>query len=186
MAWYDNLIPDASVQSFLCLSPEWLRARGVRGLLLDLDNTLVPYGCDRPADAVIEHLMALRQAGFGAAIVTNAMPARALTASRHFGLPCLAGAGKPNPAAFRRGANLLSLETSAVAAVGDQVLRDILGGRRAGCTTVLVDPLSGRDFPFTGFLRRSETWIISYLDRRGLWPPKTGLIRPDGQGDTPG
>jgi HAD superfamily phosphatase (TIGR01668 family) len=178
MAWYDNLIPDAVLDSVLSLSAGWLEARGLRGILLDLDNTLVPYASSAPSPAILQHVAALRQAGFAAAIVSNAMPSRALTVARHFGLPYLANAGKPSPEAFRRAAAMLSLETNLVVAVGDQLLRDILGGRRAGCATVLVTPLSSRDFPGTRVLRRPEAWAISYLRSRGLWPPETRANSP--------
>lgn len=173
MPWYDRLVPDAALPSVLELTPEWLAARGIRGLILDLDNTLVPYGRHEPDPRVTEHLATLSRAGHPAVLLSNAMPGRAVTVARHFGLPFLANAGKPAPGGFRRALAMLSMAAPEVAVVGDQIFRDVLGARRAGCFAVLVEPLSARDFPGTRLLRLPESWVIRYLHRRGMWPSQT-------------
>jgi uncharacterized protein len=170
LAWFDRLVPDAVVDSVLDVTPAWLQSRGIRGLILDLDNTLVPYGQYDPAPEVLTHLRELAAAGIPAMILSNAMSARTVTVARHFSLPFLANAGKPAPQAFHRALGELSLTESEVAVVGDQIFRDVLGARRAGCFAVLVKPLSPRDFVGTRLLRWPESWVIRHLRRRGIWP----------------
>jgi predicted HAD superfamily phosphohydrolase YqeG len=65
---------------------------------------------------------------------------------------------------------MLNRPPEATVVVGDQLFRDILGARRAGCSTVLVRPLSARDFPGTALLRPLEAAVIAYLKRISRWP----------------
>ncbi len=139
------------------LAPGRLRALGVRGVLLDLDNTLIPYGYEGPVpEEVAGWLAELRRAGIAAALVTNAHPRRSLRWGAKLGLPALPFAAKPLPFAIHWAARRLGVPRPGLLLVGDQVFTDLLGGRLAGVRTALVEPLSPRELPHTGWLRRLE------------------------------
>ena len=170
MGRWVNLTPDAVFESVLAIEPAWLTSRGIRGLAVDLDNTLVPYGQPVPDPDIVEHIRNLTAAGLRIIIVSNARPHRASLAAKELGIAYLANAGKPAVRAFRRALDLLGCEPGETAVIGDQVFRDILGARRAGCLALLVNPMSSRDFPGTKLLRWPERLIVRHLQARGDWP----------------
>jgi hypothetical protein len=164
------ITPDLVLGSVCELQASWAAARGLHGLLLDLDNTIVSYASTAPAEATLAHLRSLEAAGLRLVIVSNAGPARTAAVAGTCGLPYLAMAGKPSPRAFRRALEIAGCTASSAAVVGDQLFRDILGARLTGCLAVLVRPLSRRDFAGTMLLRAPERWLESYLRRTGRWP----------------
>jgi hypothetical protein len=169
--WLERLTPDQIIDSVLALSPDWFRARGLRALILDLDNTLVPYGGRKPSADVLAHIGLLVAGGIKAAILSNAGSYRTRAAAAELGIPFVAHAGKPGLRGYRRVLQAIDSRPEQTAAVGDQVFRDVLGAKSAGCYAVLVRPLSPRDFPGTRLLRLPERLLLDYLARRRATPP---------------
>jgi HAD superfamily phosphatase (TIGR01668 family) len=159
--------------SILDLDLETLKARGIDGLILDLDNTVVPYGHPLPSDEVAAHLKALLAGGVRAVILSNARSGRAAEVAAALGLPYIANAGKPGLRGFARALSVTGTDAARTAVVGDQLFRDVLGARRAGCHAILVHPLSPRDFPGTKLLRWPEALLVRYFKRIGRWPGQT-------------
>jgi hypothetical protein len=79
------------------------------------------------------------------------------------GAQWLAPAGKPSRRGLRRAMELLGTEATTTALVGDQLFTDVMGGNRAGLFTILVRPLSGRDFPPTKIMRLLEWFVLRRL-----------------------
>uniref|UniRef100_A0A7C6E2U9 YqeG family HAD IIIA-type phosphatase n=1 Tax=Thermus tengchongensis TaxID=1214928 RepID=A0A7C6E2U9_9DEIN len=149
------LFPRAVLPSLLHLTPEWLRARGLKGVILDLDNTLLPYGEEEiPSDhrTWLEGL----KAEMPVYPLSNALPERFARVQKALGLPGHAPALKPW-LGFRKALRALELPPSQVAVVGDQIFTDVLGGNLVGAYTVLVPPLREREFFYTRFIRMLET-----------------------------
>lgn len=162
-----KLIPDEIVHSVLDISPHWLRRRGLASLILDLDNTLVPYGRSRVGGHIKEHIQMLASSGVKAIILSNAGPRRTRAVAAELGTGFVAGAGKPGLRGYRTALAALEELPERTAAVGDQVFRDVLGARSAGCFAVLVPPMSPRDFPGTALLRYVERLVLRRLARSG-------------------
>lgn len=142
------------------LNAEELRHRGIEALILDLDNTLLPWGSrtvDRDTLAWIDRV---RRAGLKICVLTNSRGPRARSACEMAGIMCIWSAGKPFPGGFRRAQNRLQVPRSRCAVVGDQLFTDILGGNAAGFFTVLVSPLSEREMVWTRFVRRMERALL--------------------------
>lgn len=164
------LSPDDVIAEVQSITPEWMAARGLRGLLLDLDNTLVPYGSTAETPAVQAWVGEMASSGLKVALLSNATVARATSWSQRFGVAGVGLAGKPNPRAFSRGAAVLGLPPHQVAMVGDQLFTDVLGGNAAGLHTVLVHPLSNNALPHTRLARWLEARALA---RRGVaWGPQ--------------
>ncbi len=184
-----DLRPTLYLPSVTRLTTRYLRDHGVRGLILDLDNTLVPYAEDTPSRAVIRWLAELEHAGIKACILSNVprigpklaqhplyvilvplevqgfilrRQLRVRSVADGFGLPWLVG-HKPDPGCFRAAMHEMGLTGNETMVVGDQIYRDILGGNRAGCRTVLVDPLSNQEFIGTRLARVREQLTKSLL-----------------------
>jgi hypothetical protein len=159
--------PDLRVDRVERLDATRLAGLGLRGLLLDLDETLLPAAAARPTAGVRAWAAELRAAGVRLAIVSNGRPRRVEAVARAMGVPGAALAGKPWPRAFRRGLAVLGLPPSEVAMVGDQLFTDVAGARAVGLRTVLVPPLSSAGLPHTRLLRRVERRILEGRSRGG-------------------
>ena len=126
------LVPDFYFESIHAIDLARLRARGVRLLLADLDNTLVPYGVHPPTQPVRAWKQALDQAGITLFLLSNSRkPGRAQRFAEALGIPY-----EGQRAMARMGA---APEETAI--VGDQIFTDIWGGNRAGVLTLLVHPI---------------------------------------------
>ncbi|MDQ7819448.1 MAG: YqeG family HAD IIIA-type phosphatase [Armatimonadota bacterium] len=151
--------PSRTAASVLDLSPQDLRAGGVRGLILDLDNTVVPWGSAAPSADVVRWVSAVRAAGLAVCIVSNSFTSRARRVGEILGVPVVSWAAKPAPWAFRRALRVLGTAPAQTALVGDQLFTDILGGNLLGLRTILVEPLSPREFVTTRWVRRLEAAV---------------------------
>lgn len=151
--------PDRLAPSVHEVDYEALRARGIRAVLFDLENTLCPWRAGELDPATWALLEGLQGRGLRLAVLTNAaLPSDhpLLRALHERGIPVLAKARKPLRRGFRRALGELGVPPSQAAVVGDQLLTDVLGGRRAGLLTVLVDPLTPRESLPTRFNRTVE------------------------------
>lgn len=142
------------------ITPEFLAERGLHGLLLDLDNTLIPYGSYEERADVMAWVAGLRRAGIRLYLLSNATGRRARFWLDKLGFEGVGMAGKPNPRAFRQALARLGLPPQQVGMVGDQVFTDVLGGNLAGMHTILVHPLADNALPHTRVTRRLERAVL--------------------------
>jgi len=142
-------------------TPAWFSERGLEAAILDLDNTLIPYGYEgEPPETLTRWLASLKEAGIPAILLTNAKPGRTRRWAKKLGIPGLGPAAKPLPFGFLWAAGRLGTPHLRVAVFGDQVFTDVLGGNLLGFYTVYVVPLSDRGLPHTRFVRRLERHFL--------------------------
>jgi hypothetical protein len=141
-----------------------LAASGVKALLLDIDNTLLPRDVPGLDVEIAAWVASLPGEGLVAYLVSNNWHRHITARAAEIGLPVIAKAMKPLPFGFYRAARALGVSARECAVVGDQLFTDVLGGKLIGATTVLVRPLSSSDLPHTLVLRRIERVIMA--DRR--------------------
>ena len=160
------LIPNYHFKSIYDIDIERLRARGVKVLLADLDNTLVPYGVHEPTDEVRAWRDRLREGGVTLFVLSNSRkPGRAQRFAEALGVPYEGHAGKPKSGGFRRALARMEAEPNEAAIVGDQIFTDMWGGNNAGVLTLMVDPIEfGTIFRF---LRYCVETPFRCLGRRG-------------------
>lgn len=121
---------------------EALARRGFKLLLADLDNTLVPYGVPLPDDRVREWREDLNAHGVTLFVLSNNRHEnRPRIFSEGLGVPYIGHAGKPKTASFYRAMKQMGVSREQTAIIGDQIFTDVLGGNRAGVTTILVKPI---------------------------------------------
>jgi HAD superfamily phosphatase (TIGR01668 family) len=141
-----------------------LRGLGIEALLMDLDNTLVPWHGYEVSDAVAEWLRNVESLGMKVCIVSNTRyPGRLKRLAEKLQVPFVKGRLKPRKSAFRPALELLDAVPEHSAVIGDQILTDILGGNRLGLFTILVRPLSRREFFGTKISRLFEKFILRAL-----------------------
>ena len=164
------LRPDYYLDSVLEITPRWLRERGLEGLIVDLDNTLTSWRERDVGPEVRRWLEEMRAAGVRLIILSNSRaPRRVREVGERLGLPAIAWASKPWPWGYRRALRRLALPAERVAAVGDQLFTDVLGGNWVGLTTILVRPYTSREFFGNKLMRIAERIA---LRRMGLRTPQ--------------
>ena len=137
-----SLIPRGFYNSVSDLEPQVLAAKGIRLVLADLDNTLVPYKVLTPAPEVADWIAGLKQAGIQLFLLSNSRkPGRAQRFAEALGIPYEGHAGKPKVGGFQRAIARMGAAPEETAIVGDQIFTDIWGGNRAGVLTLLVHPI---------------------------------------------
>ena len=119
-----------------------LGRRGIRLLLADLDNTLVPYGVPLPDEKLKGWRDELAAHGVPLFILSNNRhESRPRTFAQALDVPYIGHAGKPKTASFVKAMEQMGVAPEQTAIVGDQIFTDVLGGNRAGVATILVRPI---------------------------------------------
>ena len=141
-----KFVPNYVFDAIYDFTPEFLRAHGVRGVLIDLDGTMASHKAALPPEALAPFLHGLRAAGLAVLVFSNNNENRVGTFCRALELDFISRAGKPFGHGFRRAAERLGLPAQSLAVVGDQIFTDVYGGNRAGALTCYVQTLDRRFF----------------------------------------
>lgn len=151
--------PDGHAHTLPEVSLDALAAAGMRGIVVDLDNTVCPYHQPELAPGVAEWVREARERGFALVLVSNNFTERVASVGARLEIPIVPNALKPLPFAFLRALRLLGTPRSATVVIGDQLFTDVLGAKFVGLHTILTHPLVAHDFPLTRVLRFLERTI---------------------------
>ena len=162
------LYPKQHLNSIFELDTAELRRLGIKGIIADMDNTLVPWNDRTVYPRLADWLAGLKKEGFRLCIVSNNTADRGGQLARDLDIPAFWYAVKPRRRAFRKALEELKLSVSDVAVLGDQIFTDVLGGNRMGLYTILVTPISDKEFIWTKLMRQFERLILKYLQRKNL------------------
>ena len=138
----ENFYADAYLNSILDVTVPFLSEKGISGLILDIDNTLIGHNVALPDEKVLGHLRTLEDGGIKLCVVSNNNEERVKAFCEKIGVSFfVAKALKPRKVGYEQAFKELSLPPSMVAAAGDQVFTDVWGAKRAGCFAILTKPL---------------------------------------------
>ena len=165
-----NLVPNDCRGGILEITPAYLRERGLEGVILDIDNTLIGHNVPLPTAEVIALLDEYRSRGIRFCVVSNNRRPRVAAFCEKIGVADFVwDALKPAAAGYIRAAELLELPPEKIAAVGDQIYTDVWGARRANCYAVLLKPIhKGKEGLFIAFKRLLEKPVLFYLKIKGM------------------
>ena len=138
--------PTSAVAKAYDITADNLRVLNVKGLILDIDNTLTTHDHPVPDDRILEWLDQMRKAGIQLILLSNNHPPRVAPFAQKLDLAFEADAKKPLPGGYRRAAAAMGLSPSQTAVVGDQIFTDILGANLAGMPSFLVEPFQMEPF----------------------------------------
>jgi len=165
---FAKLTPDLYVKSVFHINLEELYQKGVRAIITDLDNTLVAWDDPLPNERLLGWLKGVQSRGFSVYIVSNNSSDRVEKFAEAFGVPAISKAIKPRRKAFRIACDSMGVTPNQTAVVGDQIFTDVLGGNRLGVYTILVVPVSDKEFFGTKIMRAFERFVLRKLKVRGL------------------
>ena len=120
------------------LSPDYLKKNGIGLLMLDFDNTIVPYTTIEPTDGVTSWLESMKASGIRLCVVSNSHNDRVKLFCKHWGIDCITHARKPFPKGIRQCLERYGLPPERCALVGDQIFTDTLGANGCGVRPILV------------------------------------------------
>ena len=160
-----TLVPEYFFERFDDVSAEFLLSIGVRGVLLDIDNTLEPYENALPSKHVLAWLDSLGAVGIKTAIVSNNGRARVDSFNESIGMPAYAKAGKPFKKNLLKAMSDIGTKKENTIFIGDQILTDVWAAHNAGIRAILVPPINDRKDAFTKFKRLLEKPILKRYEK---------------------
>ena len=135
------LIPDMIVDKLTDVTPQMLSERGISFLMLDFDNTIVPYTTNEPTEEMERWLHNMLHSDIGLCVVSNSKRDRVIKFCKARNIPCITHAKKPFSKGIYRCRDSFGFELSQAALAGDQIYTDVLGANCAGVVSILVPPI---------------------------------------------
>jgi HAD superfamily phosphatase (TIGR01668 family) len=154
------LRPDSYAKRLCEVSLDDLGTRGFRGIIVDLDNTLVGYGQEHLAAEDVAWIGAALERGFRICLVSNNFTERVMRVGARLGVPAIPSALKPLPRGFARALRTLETSREHTVVVGDQLFTDVLGAKFLGLHAILTEPIVAKDWLGTRVLRLLERVLL--------------------------
>ncbi len=162
----EKYYPDLYCDSIRHIDLQMLKAKGILGLILDIDNTLVPMHCKDADENVIEWIEELKSMGFKVCILSNAAEKRVIRFNKKLKVTAVHRAYKPAGKAFLKAAHVMELEPENIAVVGDQIFTDIHGGNKANMFTILVKPIDKKEILYVRLKRGPERLVLNSFNKK--------------------
>jgi HAD superfamily phosphatase (TIGR01668 family) len=162
----ERFFPVLTLDKVQDISTEVLDKYDIKGLILDIDNTLVPPHMKEADDNAVKWIERMKSEGFKVCIVSNASKKRVIKFNERLKLNAIHRASKPGTKAFLKAARLLDFKNHNIAVVGDQIFTDIYGGNKAGMKTILVKPIKNLDNIFIMMKRIPEKLVLARYKRK--------------------
>ena len=135
-------LPAIISEALTDITPDILEEKGIRLLMLDFDNTIVPYTTSIPEPLMEQWLLDMKQTDIQLCVVSNSKKDRVKIFCANYGIPCITHANK----GIRECLAKFDIPASEAAIVGDQIYTDTLGGNLAGLTPILVKAIDNHNF----------------------------------------
>lgn len=141
---FERFFPDKIVSSTYDIDYEKLYNKGYRGILFDIDNTLVKHG-EGATEEAKELFARLKEIGFDCCLISNNKKARVMMFNEDIGVHIIFNAHKPAAKSYYYAMELMDTELDNTVFIGDQIFTDIFGAKRIGMKNFLVQPISPRE-----------------------------------------
>lgn len=161
------LAPCLAVNTLFDINLDKLKELGIRGIIFDLDNTIIPWNSPDLCPEMLVWLNSLPAQEFKMCLLSNNGNKRVRQIAAQCSSPFVARALKPSQSGFRQAAQVMGLSPDSIAVVGDQLFTDMLGGNRLGMYTIWVKPLTSQEFIGTKITRQLEKLAVRLLKVTG-------------------
>lgn len=157
------LTPNLYLNTIFELDTNKLKAIDIKGLIIDIDNTLTGWDSKHACIDTVNWLMKLKDEGFKICLVSNNNKKRVVEFNKEMNFPMVFSARKPRRTPFKKAVKILGTDIYNTAVIGDQIFTDVLGGNRTGLFTILVVPIKSKEFWWTAFVRHIEKHVIKLV-----------------------
>jgi HAD superfamily phosphatase (TIGR01668 family) len=158
--------PKRLAKSSYTINYEKLYKEGYRGILFDIDNTLVEHGADA-SERAIELFTRLKQIGFQTCLISNNSDQRVSRFNKKIGANYIYKANKPAKKNYIKATEIMGTKIRNTVFVGDQLFTDVFGANRVGMMTYLVKPIHPKEEIQIVFKRKLER-IVLYFYRKDV------------------
>ncbi len=165
----EDFVPDIYQKSIYYINYDKLFKKGIRCILFDLDNTISPSHVNVPTKRLKKLFDELRDKGFKIIIMSNSPKHRIEPFKNYLNVDACSFSLKPRSNKYEKIMEKFSYKPTEIAAVGDQLITDIYGANKLDITSILVNPLTSRDFTVTTFNRIVEKFIFNKLNKKDLF-----------------
>lgn len=156
-------VPDYYVNTIYSIDFIKLKSMGIENLIIDIDNTLVPWKTQSPDERVRELVKETRGLGFRICLLSNSSRRRVSRFICDMDVDFFSLGVKPMRIMFLGALKRLGGNPKNTCVIGDQVFTDIFGGNSCGIYTLLVDPMQEKEFLTTKYIRMLERGIRKKL-----------------------
>ena len=140
-----SFLPTIIVDSVTQLTPQMLKDRGIELLMLDFDNTIVPYTTSTPTEEMHRWLERMSQSSIQLCVVSNSHKDRVKIFCRKYGIDCITHANKPFPKGITECLEKYQIDPKECALVGDQIFTDTMGANGCGVMSILVKAIDNHN-----------------------------------------
>ena len=140
-----SLLPQMITDSLTDLTPELLRGRNIRLLMMDFDNTIVPYTTDVPTEKMADWLRNMLESDVLLCVVSNSRSSRVPEFCEKYDLPCITRARKPGTRGVKECLEQFEIPAEEAALVGDQIYTDTIAGNCSDVTSILVNAIDNHN-----------------------------------------
>lgn len=164
---FNTFFPDEYVASTYVIPFEKLYEEGYRGIIFDIDNTLVPHGA--PADERAKKLFArLKKIGFSCCLLSNNKEPRVKMFNKDVDVYYIFNAHKPSTANYERAMEIMHTNRRNTLFVGDQLFTDVWGAKRAGIRNILVKPIHPKEEIQIVLKRKLESIVLYFYKKKRM------------------
>jgi len=163
----ESFIPDMYQKNIYDIDYQKLKKKGIKCILFDLDNTIVPVKDDVP-NKKIKELFNYLERDFKVIIVSNSNKKRLIPFKEGLNVDVAASARKPSKKKYLKIMSIYKFKEHEIAAIGDQLLTDIKGANRVGITSILINPIGEYEKFGTKINRFFESFIKRKLKRKNI------------------
>jgi HAD superfamily phosphatase (TIGR01668 family) len=156
-----SFVPDKIFNKISEISACTLKNEGIKGLVLDIDNTMAPKSVALPDDLLIKWISEIRETGTKLFVISNNNHGRVSKFAQALDLPFIYSGMKPFPFSFKKAVIAMGLDPKEVAAVGDQIFTDVWGAHAAGLSAWLVMPVESKETLLFKIRRQFERPFIN-------------------------
>lgn len=169
-----KFFPSVYAENVFSIDYESLYKKGCRGIIFDIDNTLVHHG-DNSNENVDALFRRLKKIGFKTILLTDNDEPRVKRFIKNIDVPYICDANKPNPDAYYKALEIINVSKKQTIVIGDQIFTDILGANNAGIKSIMVKFIRLPEEKYIGKRRYLEKFILLF-DRRKKWNTQRKLF----------
>ncbi len=141
-----SLLPNRITDALTDLTPQFLEQEGINLLMLDFDNTIVPYTTSEPTEQMAAWLKTMAESNIPMCVVSNSHKDRVKVFCKAYGIDCITHANKPFSKGIKACLARYQMPPQSCALVGDQIFTDVLGANCAGVRSILVKAINNHNF----------------------------------------
>lgn len=161
---FETFYPDERINSTYDIDFEALYKEGYRGLIFDIDNTLVPHGA--PADDRAKELFVrLKTIGFSCCLLSNNQLGRVKMFNDDVQVAFIENAHKPSVKNYQKAMKLMNTDLTSTMFIGDQLFTDVYGAKRCGMANILVNPIHPKEEIQIVLKRKLEKIVLFFYEK---------------------